>query len=90
MFKGKSIEELDILMEELKQAKKDAIAKEQSDADAVIRESLLSLTKGNHLTVLFKGEEVEVIFDKLTEKRATVLIDGIKRSVQLDKIISVA
>lgn len=90
MFKGKSIEELDALMEELKQAKKEVIAEAQAEADAVVRESLQDVKKGDHIVVLFKGEEVEGIFDKLTEKRATILIDGIRRSVQLDKVISVA
>jgi len=90
MFEGKTIEELDALMVELKIARKMALAKEQAEADAMIRENLSELEKGDPIRILYKGEEIEALFEKLTDKRATVTIDGVKRSILLDKILSVA
>jgi len=90
VFKGKNLEELDVLMREIEQARKIAVIKEKVEADNAIRETLQDVEKGNPITVVFKGEEVEGIFDKLTEKRATVLIRGVRRSIQLDTIVSVA
>lgn len=90
MFKGKSIEELDALMVELKQAKQRVLAEQKEEANSAIRASLQNVEEGTPVKVIFKGEEIVATFHKLTDKQLTIIVDDNKRSVQLDKFVAVA
>lgn len=90
MFQGKSIEELDALMVELKQARQVAVAKQKEEADSVIRAGLQNVGEATPVRVVYKGETVDATFVKLTDKQLTVEIDGVKRSVRLDKFVGLA
>ena len=89
MFEGKSIVELDAIAEDLKEARREAVAREKEEANEAIRQSLKALDKGTPVRVLFKGDEAEAKFLTLTTKRFTVELDGVKRSIQMDKFIDV-
>ncbi len=86
-YKGMTVADLDALLDEVKEARKVALLTEQAKVDEGTREYLATLEKGAPLTVVYKGEETLVTFEKLTEKRFTVLVDGVKRSIMFDKLI---
>lgn len=90
MFEGKSVEELDAILDEIKEARREAVARERGEADVAVRQDLEKLEKGTPVNVLFKGEKTEANFLSLTAKRFTVEIDGAKRSIQMDKFLGVA
>ncbi len=87
MFEGKTVQELDEILEAVAEARKAALAKEKAEKDGIILENLKVVNKGSHVRILYKGEKVEADFVGLTEKRFTVSIDGVKRSIQPDKFV---
>jgi len=86
MFKGKTVEEIDAIIKEAKEAKKRIMNAEKAKADAKVREALKSVTEGDDLVVYFKGEGVHATFVKLTDKRFTVIINNVKHSIRFDKL----
>lgn len=56
-------------------------------ADAAGREAVAGLDEGDRIVIVFKGEKVEVEFVKMTEKRFTVEVEGVKRSIMFDKFV---
>lgn len=90
MFEGKTVQELDALMEDIKEARRVAVARERAENDAEVRASMEGLEKGTPVRILYKGEETEALLETLTDKRFTVSIDGVKRSIQMDKFLGVA
>ena len=89
MFEGKTVAELNEVLESLKAEIAIAKAREQEQAEREARTSLEGIEKGTPVKVIFKGEEVVAIFEKLTEKRLTVNIDGVNKSVMFNKVVSV-
>lgn len=87
-YKKMTVAEIDAKIAELKLARTLALKTEKNEADALIRETLESLVKGDMVTFMFKGEEVTAPFEKLTEKRFTVLIDGERKSIMFDKYMA--
>jgi len=74
---------------ELKEARKAEREAEKAEREEAGREAVKNLEKGDALVVIFKGEETEAIFDKMTEKRFTVEVDGVKRSVMFNKFVKI-
>lgn len=100
VFEGKTVAELDEMLGALrevrrstKEAEKEAEAAAKANAKAELenanRETLKGIEEGATVTVIFKGEEVEAEFAGLTEKRFNVMIDGTKKSIMLDKLVTV-
>lgn len=86
-FRGMSVADIDELMAEAKEARRVAVAREEAVADNAIREKFANIKEGDTIKVIFKGEEREVSFVGLTEKRFTVLVDGNKRSIMFNKYV---
>jgi len=86
-YRGMTVAEIDEMMVELKEARKLAVKAEQAKVDARVREYLASLEKGDILTVVLKDEKVEGTFVGLTDKRFTVEIDGVKKSIMYSKLV---
>lgn len=80
-----SINELDEVVEYIKEKKKE----KKEDALSVNREKLKDVKEGDLIYIIFKGEEIEVPFVKLTEKRFSVLVDGQKKSIMFDKLTGI-
>lgn len=89
MFEGKSVAELNDIMEAVKVELGNAKERERKEADGNARSMLDGVEKGTAVRVIFKGEEVEAVFEKLTDKRFTVKIDGVNKSIMFDKLVSV-
>ena len=80
-----SFNEIDEVMEYLKEKKKEK-------REAFInknRVKLRDVQEGDSVYVIFKGEEVEASFVKVTEKRFSVIIDGQKKSIMFDKLTGI-
>ncbi len=88
-YRGMTVADLDVLMTEVKDARAKAVKAERGNADAGVREQLKAVEKGATLVVIFKGQKTEVAFVGLTDKRFTVEVDGVKRSVQFDKLVEI-
>jgi len=89
MFEGKTVEEIDAIIKEAKEAKKRIMKIESAKVDAKVRETLKDVKEGDALVILFKGEEVSATFVKLTDKRFTVIINNVKHSIRFDKLVSI-
>lgn len=80
-----SIEELQALIEEAKRT-----IKEKKDNICETNRSILEkVNEGDIVRILFKGSPVNVKFVGLTKERFTVEICGAKKSILLDKLLSV-
>jgi len=101
VFEGRSVDEIKGIVDagrailkdrkdEIAEARKAEKAAEKAVADAAGREAVEGLDEGDEIVVIFKGEETEVTFVKMTEKRFTVEVDGVKRSIMFDKFVRVA
>lgn len=86
-YRGMTVAEIDMEIATLKDARKVALKVEKDEADLAIRAKIAEHSEGDFVTVIFKGEKVEAIFGKLTEKRFTVEIDGVKKSIMFDKYV---
>ena len=87
-FRGMTVKELDEVMENLKEARKVAVKAEVKGAEAEARKFLGNLSKGDAVTVVFKGENTDAKFVGLTDKRFTVEIDGVKKSIMFTKLVT--
>lgn len=93
-----TVKDIDELMVQLREARKEMKEKEKN-AVKELREAkkaenaekakarLVEAKEGDVLTVIFKGEEVEGTFIKMTEKRFIVLIDEQKKTIMFDKLV---
>lgn len=86
-YRSMSVADLDALMAEIKEARRVAVIRENEVADSKVREKFANLKEGDVITVIYKGEEREVSFVALTEKRFTVEVDGAKRSIMFNKFV---
>lgn len=84
-LKNLSIEELLALIEEAKSI----IKLKKDNIEAINRNILGGVNEGRRIKILFKGEPTVVKFVGLTAKRFSVDLDGVKKSILLDKLISV-
>ncbi len=88
-YEGKTIEELKAIVESANAEIARIENKNQVIAENEIREQLEDVAKGTLVKVIFKGEEVEAVFEKLTEKRFTVQIEGVNKSIMYSKLVSI-
>ncbi len=84
-LKNLSVKEL----EEVVLKAKALIKEKKKDTGEKQREKLLTLEEGKKVSIIFKGEEVRAKFIGLTNSRFTVEIDGAKKSILFDKLISI-
>lgn len=86
--------EIDKAVREIKTERKEEFKEtkeaRKSEIETVKRAEVEKLEKGDNIVIIFKGEKTEVVFEKLTEKRFTVIIDGNKRSIMFDKFVGLA
>jgi hypothetical protein len=80
-----SFNEIDEVMEYLKEKKKE----KREEFINKNRVKLRDVQEGDSVYVIFKGEEVEASFVKVTEKRFSVIIDGQKKSIMFDKLTGI-
>lgn len=87
-------EELDALVKEVREEKKQrkVQAKEQAKAEKerIAQENLQRLAEvdeGQEVSFIYKGEETTAPFVRTTEKRFIVDIDGDKRAIMPDKLV---
>ncbi len=90
MFEEKTIEEIDAIIKEAREAKKRIMNAEKAKADVKTKEILKDVKKGDVLVVVFKGEEVPATFVKLTDKRFVVTIGRRDRTIMFNKLISIS
>lgn len=84
-LKNLSIDELLKLVEDAKEV----IKEKKANVNEANKEILLGLNAGKYIKILFKGEPTKVIFVGVTASRFTVDINGTKKSILFDKLISV-
>jgi RNA 3'-terminal phosphate cyclase len=98
MFEEKNLEELLTIREELneaikvarkeaKAAEKEAREEAKATADAEAKAKLENLEEGDNITVELKGEETDVTFVKVTEKRMIVEVEGRKIALPFRKYL---
>jgi hypothetical protein len=77
--------ELDEVIEKAKELKKE----KKAEADEANREKLKGVEEGTVVSFMFKGEEEEGTFVKVTDKRFTVILDGQKKSIMFNKLTGI-
>lgn len=78
---------IDELNEVVKRAK--AIIKSKKDnLNEANKEKLSKIEAGKRVKLIFKGEPIVAIFVKITSSRFTVDVNGAKKSILFDKLIS--
>ena len=80
-----SFAELDEVIEKAKELKKE----KKAEADEANREKLKDIEEGTIVSFIFKGEEEEGTFVKVTDKRFTVILDGQKKSIMFNKLTGI-
>lgn len=95
-----SVEDIDVAIKALQDQRKelskeqDALAKEASKAkkqlildQAKNHMISLELSEGTEITAYLKGELVEGVFSKITDKRFIILVDGESKTLPFDKFV---
>ncbi len=86
-FNKMTVAELDAIIENIKEARKNAVKAEEVKAGSEIRTYLAGLAEGTIITIIFKDEKVEATYAGLTDKRFNVEIDGVKKSIMFHKLV---
>lgn len=79
-----SIEELIALMEDIKEV----IKEKKNEINETNKNILLGIRPPKMIEIIFKGEPTIARFIGVTNARFTVEIDGVKKSILFDKLIS--
>lgn len=75
---------------EAKEAEKERKQAEKEAAMQAAKEKVQELEEGDEVAFILKGETRTGTFVKVTEKRFTVEMDGVKKSIMFDKFLGYA
>lgn len=87
MFKGKSVAELENVISQAKAELAIARVIEKAEAEVQARANFTGLNQGDVITVVYKGNIVEAVFEKLTDRRLIASVNGLKRTFLFHNVV---